>query len=163
MVEKIQNIITGTYKLREARAKAQEAEANNKIIQMMSEDIESKIKEKLAELSKWVMSQSVNNNAERKAELNQEAGKVLEDIASRLDNGYQFEGDVGEIPEEEENEGEEKSAEAAVASQKLQLQREKIQEIKKLSHSIQYTELPQQPVLGLPKPVNDDQPGEKKR
>ena len=70
-------------------------------------------------------------------------------MATRLDNGYQIDGDMGEVKPEKLEEGQEPSKEHA---NKLKL----VQEVKELAQQIRYADIPDEPVLQLPRPEEED-------
>lgn len=155
VIEKLQSVIEGTYRLREIRASALEAEADAKIVQMLGQNIEKRINEGLIDINTYVLARYGGDHA-RKSELEKEVSMATQDLARRLDNGYQFDGDVGDIPDEAPKTDEAESESDEVVEQR-RIQRESAKRIKDLSRDISYRELPQQPVLNLPAPNGDDQ------
>ena len=74
---------------------------------------------------------------------------VLKGIASRLDNGYEIDGDVGDVELTETEEGGEENN----ANKRLF---ELLQNIKQIANEIRYLEKPQEPVLNLPPPIEEE-------
>jgi hypothetical protein len=148
VIQRVQKIIQNVESLREAKAKVREANARADIVEAIQKNIEEEIDKNVIELAKWVVAQGQSSGSKkdppRLKELETEARAVLKDIASRIDNGYQIEGDAGDIPPAPDADVDQ----AATDEQR----RAEIAKAKELSRQIQYHKMPSEPVLSLPAP-----------
>jgi hypothetical protein len=81
--------------------------------------------------------------------LKTEGKKVLRDLAIRIDNGYQIDGEAGEIDSEQLPDGQKLNAEQ-------QAKNESARRVRELARRIRRTELPTEPVLRMPGTNGDD-------
>lgn len=149
VVEKILCIMEKTYNIREAKAKAELAEASAGTIASLQGDIDAKIQEGLAGLKDWMFQEYAAPKG-RVNELKTEADKILPKLASRIDNGFQVDGDINLDDEADLDEAEladeEKAKERLLAS-----------DLVKVAKQIRYRERLDGPVLELPKPGEEDE------
>ncbi len=144
----ILDLMSKTEGLRKVKHEAEKAGAETRITKMIEEQIKKEIDAGLVAVNDTLIKQYTGAK-ERKKELSNEGQKMLQGLATRLDNGYQIDGDVGEVEPEELEEGQKPSNEHA---KKLKL----VQEVKELAQQIRYIDLPDEPVLHLPKPEEED-------
>ena len=150
--EKILDVIEKTYKLREAKASAERAEAGAEILSKFDEKIEEIINGHLVSIEQSLFEQySVDEG--RKHELEIEGKGVIKYMATRLDNGYQIDGDAHEEPPLETEEGQE-------PDEARQHKLEEYNKVKEISKKLRYKSIPATPVLQLPTPEEDNNPNE---
>lgn len=142
VVEKILDIRIKTYKLRQLKTQAEEAEAGRAAIEAIKKEIASKVDEGL-KLIKDELFKEFKVKSDRQGPLEKEAELVLENLAERIDNGYEIDGDIGEMPPEKGEDGQEKPARGA----------EYVERIKRVAATIRYLDAPAEPVLQLDKPA----------
>lgn len=148
VVNQILVLMTKTEGLRKVKHEAEKAGAETRITKMIEDQIKRDIDAGLVGVNDTLIKQYAGTKG-RKEELSNEGKKVLQGLATRLDNGYQIDGDVGEAEPEKLEEGQEPSKEHA---KKLKL----VREVKELAQQIRYADIPDEPVLHLPKPKGED-------
>ena len=146
--KQILDLMTKTEGLRKAKHVADKAGAEARITDMIEAQVRKEINAGLVGVTDTLITKYAGTKP-RKAELKIEGGKILKGLATRLDNGYQLEGDVGEIEQEQLEEGQEPDKERA---EKVKL----IQEVKQLAHDVRYSDVTNQPVLHLLKPGEEE-------
>lgn len=142
--------------MRQAKAMTEVAEMDAKIIKDMGKEIEKRIEAGLVDIDKWLFGRYAAKGQRPKAltdervnELKTESQKVLKAVAVRLDNGYKIDGDAGQLEPEAVPEGEKPDPAHEAA-------RTRIQEIKDVAARIRYKQVPDSPVLQLPRPPKDE-------
>lgn len=153
VVEKIQSVIESTYKLRKLKAEAQQTKADAAVIDLLNKQIEREINEGLIDVEKFLFERYASGDKRREKELKIESKKVLVDIARWLDNGYQFDGDAGDVLEAAGSEGE--TTNEPEVSKRIDVRRKQVGELREISQKIRYRELPEEAVLHLP-PSSDE-------
>lgn len=139
--KEILNLINKTADLRNARSIAEKAGAEDRITKMMEVQIQDEIEKGLSSVTD-TMIERYTEVGPRQADLKTEGEKVLSDLATRLDNGYQLEGDVGEVEDRILEDGQEPDNERAELA-------ENAGKVQELAHEIRYSIVPDQPVLQL--------------
>lgn len=151
-IDLIQNVIIGTLTLREAYKSSKDAGFDKKTLDIMQEQVTTQIQSGLDEI-KDALVKGLGDRDGRENELAIEAEKVLEDLATRIDHGYQIEGDVGQLSFDEEDYDEEAYDEEDVAE--MSAKKEEIEGIKALAQRVREIDIPDEPVLALPPPSVD--------
>ena len=152
VVEKFLDVVTKTYGLRQIKAMAEKEEVDLKIQKSLDKEVQKKIEEGVIDIQKWLFKE-YQPPKPRAQELETEAKTVLQDMATRIDQGYQIDGDAGEIEPEEGEEEQPDDKRAAQIS--------RVREIKEIGGRIRYAELPSEPVLKLPKRSDTDKEDER--
>jgi|GEM_PF-5609142 len=147
LVDQILGLIQKTYGIRKVKAEAEREELSRDIIKSLEAEARKRIDNGLIDVENWLFSQFPQPRG-RAEELRNESKKMLPKLAARIDNGYEIEGDAvvsGEEIEEGQEGAEERKKEI-----------EAVKKIQELGTKIRYTELPNEPVLELPKPANEE-------
>jgi hypothetical protein len=156
VVDSILGIIKSTDKVRAIKTEAVTADVSKNIITMLEGEAKKKIEVGLIDIETRLFQQyPVQGN--RAQELKTEGKKVLRDLAARVDNGYQIDGEAGEIDAGQGQDGQTPDPER-------QAKIEGARRVNELARRIRNAELPKEPVLRLPGPEGEDasEPAEKK-
>jgi hypothetical protein len=148
----ILDLMTKTEALRNAKHVADKAGAEARITNMIEKQIRTEIEAGLVGVTDSLI-KDYTGAKPRRAELKTEGEKILKGLATRLDNGYQLEGDVGEMEQEQLADGQEPDKERA---EKVKL----IKDVKQLAYDVRYSDVPNKPVLHLPKPGEEENEGD---
>lgn len=153
IISTIQEIIQNSYKLREVKANAEAAGIHVDILKQMESQVKQQVSSDLGELTNELMKQFPGSKAREAAEFRNYVESTLEGLATRLDHKYQYDGDAGAWPEDEEQ-----------ADSQASKHRQMAEEVRQVAEGVRYVELPPEPILGLPSPkeiiAEDDDVGQ---
>jgi hypothetical protein len=142
IVVAIQDIRLKTTELKNAMDVSQKAGYPKQILDEMKSEHDAVVGKKLEELVKQLMNEYSENSKRLGTEIEKPLGDAVGRIATRMDHGYQYEGDVKHIAEDPDKELDEHELQlAGVAAA-----------VRDLTEKIEYSEITSQPVLGLPPP-----------
>ena len=138
VVEKLMALRIQTHELRAMKAEADKKEAGAKVAEAFQERIDELKDVGIGELAGWLFDE-YKPKKERTAALKKEAEWLLPELAQRIDDSYQIDGDVGEPDGSDDEDNGEFGAELA----------ETVASIRTVADNIRYIEQPDQPVLQL--------------